>query len=294
MPVFEYLLPPQGTWKSQVLSWFAEDTPSFDFGGFVVGGEKKRARLLCKQDGVLSGVPFVNEVMKQCGLKFDWRYEEGAYLYPSKTEEGKILVGVVEGPAKDILIAERIALNILSRCSGIATRSYNIVTNARKASYQGIIAGTRKTSPGLRLMEKYSMIVGGCDPHRYDLSSMCMLKDNHIWATGSITRAVKEAREVCGFSVKIEVECQSEIEAIEAIQAGADIIMLDNFTSEGLVECAKSLRSRYPNGNFLLECSGGLTMENMGTYLCNDIDIYSTSSIHQGVGVIDFSLKLEH
>ena len=99
---------------------------------------------------------------------------------------------------------------------------------ARDHSYQGLIAGTRKTTPGFRLVEKYGMLVGGIDPHRYDLSSMVMLKDNHIWSKGSITAAIQAARSVCGFSLRIDVEVRDEKEAIEAIKAGADVIMLDN------------------------------------------------------------------
>lgn len=139
------------------------------------------------------------------------------------------------------------------------------------------------------------MIVGGADPHRYDLSSMVMLKDNHVWATGSITDSVKKARSVCGFAMKIEVECQSEEEANEAIAAGADIIMLDNFDGKGLQVAAQSIKDKW-NGtkHFMLECSGGLTEENIGSYLTNQIDIYSTSSIHQGTGIVDFSLKIDH
>lgn len=99
---------------------------------------------------------------------------------------------------------------------------------ARAASYSGIIAGTRKTTPGFRLVEKYGMLVGGIDPHRYDLSSMVMLKDNHIWSKGSIPKAVSAARSVCGFSLRIEVEVRDEAEAVQAIEAGADVVMLDN------------------------------------------------------------------
>ena len=139
------------------------------------------------------------------------------------------------------------------------------------------------------------MLVGGCDTHRYDSSSMIMLKDNHIWATGSITKAVKDARAVCGFAIKIEVECQSEDEANEAIEAGADIIMLDNFVGDELKVCANDLRKRWKdNKEFLLECSGGLSLQNLEEFLCNSIDIYSTSSIHQGTAIIDFSLKFNH
>ncbi|QLQ80037.1 hypothetical protein HG537_0D00370 [Torulaspora globosa] len=295
MPVFENLLPVSGQWRQEVTNWLQEDVPSFDYGGYVVGCERKSATLLCKQDGILSGVPFAQEVFNQCQLEVEWFYQEGEKLEPSKTATGKLAVAKVTGKAKDILLAERTALNLLSRSSGIATTARQTVELARKVGYQGIIAGTRKTTPGLRRLEKYSMLVGGCDSHRYDLSSMVMLKDNHIWSLGSITKAVKSARDACGFAVKIEVECQSEQEADEAIAAGADVIMLDNFTNDSLKTCARSLKQKWQGKkHFLLECSGGLRLDNLETYLCSDIDIYSTSSIHQGCKVVDFSLKIDH
>lgn len=292
---YENLLPSNGQWKQDVTNWLQEDVPSFDYGGFVVGSDQKSASLLCKQDGYLSGVPFANEVFKQCELNVEWYFQEGDHLLASKAPQGKLPVAKITGKAKDILLAERTALNILSRGSGVATSSRKLVEAAKSAGYRGTIAGTRKTTPGLRRLEKYSMLVGGCDPHRYDLSSMVMLKDNHIWSTGSITNAVYAARSVCGFAVKIEVECQSEQEADEAIAAGADVVMLDNFESEGLKACALSLKTKWKGQReFLLECSGGLKSDNLKGYLCSDVDIYSTSSIHQGTGVIDFSLKLDH
>ncbi|GAV54655.1 hypothetical protein ZYGR_0AN01230 [Zygosaccharomyces rouxii] len=292
---YENLLPSNGQWKQDVTNWLQEDVPSFDYGGFVVGSDQKTATLFCKQDGYLSGVPFANEVFKQCELNVEWSFQEGDHLVSSKALQGKLPVAKVTGKAKDLLLAERTALNVLSRSSGIATYSRQLMEAAKSVGYRGTIAGTRKTTPGLRRLEKYSMLVGGCDPHRYDLSSMVMLKDNHIWSTGSITNAVYAARSVCGFAVKIEVECQSEQEADEAIAAGADVIMLDNFEPEGLKACASSLKTKW-NGQreFLLECSGGLKLDNLKGYLCPEIDIYSTSSIHQGTGVIDFSLKIDH
>ncbi|QLL33071.1 hypothetical protein HG536_0D05930 [Torulaspora globosa] len=295
MPVFENLLPANGQWKQEVTNWLQEDVPSFDYGGYVVGSERKSATLLCKQDGVLSGVPFAQEVFNQCQLEVEWFYKEGEELKPSESATGKLAVAKVTGKAKDILLAERTALNLLSRSSGIATTARQTLELARKVGYEGIIAGTRKTTPGLRRLEKYSMLVGGCDSHRYDLSSMVMLKDNHIWSLGSITEAVKSARDACGFAVKIEVECQSEQEADEAIAAGADVIMLDNFTNDSLKTCARSLKEKWQGKkHFLLECSGGLRLDNLEGYLCSDIDIYSTSSIHQGCKVVDFSLKIDH
>lgn len=295
MPIFENLLPANGQWKQDVTNWLQEDVPSFDYGGYVVGSEHKSATLLCKQDGVLSGVPFAQEVFTQCQLDVEWLFKEGEELKPSESSTGKLPVAKITGEAKNILLAERTALNLLSRSSGIATTSKQTLVLARRVGYKGIIAGTRKTTPGLRRLEKYSMLVGGCDSHRYDLSSMVMLKDNHIWSLGSITKAVKSAREACGFAVKIEVECQSEDEADEAIAAGADVIMLDNFTNDSLKVCASSLKAKWlGKKHFLLECSGGLTLDNLEGFLCQDIDIYSTSSIHQGCKVIDFSLKIDH
>lgn len=295
MAIFENLLPANGQWKQDVTNWLQEDVPSFDYGGYVVGSALKSATLLCKQDGVLSGVPFAQEVFRQCQLEVEWLHREGEELKPSETESGRLAVAKIRGEAKNILLAERTALNLLSRSSGIATVSKKTLELARNVGYRGIIAGTRKTTPGLRRLEKYSMLVGDCDSHRYDLSSMVMLKDNHIWSLGSITKAVESAREACGFAVKIEVECQTEQEADEAIAAGADVIMLDNFTNESLKVCAQSLKQKWlGKKHFLLECSGGLRLDNIEEYLCSEIDIYSTSSIHQGCGVIDFSMKIDH
>ncbi|MCJ1385201.1 nicotinate-nucleotide diphosphorylase (carboxylating) [Xylographa soralifera] len=177
-------------------------------------------------------------------------------------------------------------------------RSARLLSLVRKAGYTHTLAGTRKTTPGFRLVEKYGMLIGGCDPHRYDLSAMTMLKDNHIWACqNSITRAVHAAKAVGGFSIKVEVECQSEEEAEEAIRAGADVVMLDNFSGEGVKVASRSLKERLRRGEgkeFLIEVSGGLTEDNVESFVCDDVDIISTSSIHQGVKHVDFSLKIVH
>lgn len=142
------------------------------------------------------------------------------------------------------------------------------------------------------------MLIGGCDPHRHDLSTMTMLKDNHIWAcNNSITRAVHAAKAAGGFSIKVEVECQSEAEAEEGIRAGADVVMLDNFTGDGVKVAARSLKQRLGRDEgrtFLVEVSGGLTESNVEGFVCEDVDVISTSSIHQGVKHVDFSLKIVH
>ncbi|BGP55822.1 hypothetical protein JCM8202_000003 [Rhodotorula sphaerocarpa] len=301
---YAHLLPP--SWKRVITSWLDEDTPSFDYGGFVVGEGNEEATLWGKSEGVLAGVPFVDEIFAQLGCSVEWYLKEGAAVSPT-SENPKVKVATVRGPARCLLLGERVALNTMARCSGIASKSRRVLLAARRHGWQGIIAGTRKTTPGFRIVEKYGMLVGGVDPHRYDLSSMVMLKDNHVWSKGSITEAVYAAKSVAGFSIRIHVECQSLAEAREAIAAGADIVMLDNFTPQGIRDAARALKedwqretgARAGSGEAqaakrcLVEVSGGLTEENMAESLCPDVDILSTSAIHQGsVPIVDFSLKI--
>ncbi|KAJ3274731.1 hypothetical protein HDV01_002253 [Terramyces sp. JEL0728] len=291
MSSLEHLLPTN--WKKQVSSWLDEDTPSFDYGGFVVGDNEKVAYLFGKASGVLAGVPFFNEVFAQVGCKVEWYLKEGEEFNPGPT--GKLKVAKVTGPARKLLLGERPALNMLARASGIATRARALWKLKKEQKWDGVIAATRKTTPGFRIVEKYASLVGGVDQHRMDLSSMIMLKDNHIWATGSITDAVKQARSVGGFALKIEVECRSEEEADEAILAGADIIMLDNFDGPGIHVCAGNLKSKWAgNHRFLIEGSGGLTLTNAAPFMSPNVDILSFGSITQSVPHIDFSLKVDH
>ena len=175
------LLPSHFT--TDITQWLAEDTPSFDYGGFVVGSERRNAFLLCKSPGILAGVPFFEEVFRQLNCTVKWHYPEGVLLNP-ENEGGKIQVATVSGPTRNLLLGERVALNTMARCSGVATKSRKMLRMVREAGYTGILAGTRKTTPGFRFVEKYGMLVGGIDGHRHDLSSMVMLKDNHIWSKG--------------------------------------------------------------------------------------------------------------
>ncbi|KAI9823278.1 MAG: hypothetical protein M1832_002502 [Thelocarpon impressellum] len=282
------LLPPTG-YARLIAAWLEEDCPSFDCGGFVVGEAPAEARLLGKSQGILAGVPFFDEVFQQLGCEVEWHVAEGAAFEPVKH------VATVRGPVRKILLGERVALNCLARCSGIATKSHKLLKLLRDAGYNNTLAGTRKTTPGFRLVEKYGMLVGGCDPHRHDLSTMTMLKDNHVWACGSIPRAVAAAKSAGGFSIKVEVECQTLAEAHEAAEAGADVVMLDNFTADGVKAAAAALKGKWGrHSGLLVEVSGGLTEDNVGAYVCQDIDIISTSSIHQSAQHVDYSLKIVH
>ncbi|CAG8446694.1 2877_t:CDS:2 [Ambispora leptoticha] len=261
---FEHLLSPN--FQDTIKAWLKEDIPSFDYGGYVVGDDVKSASLLGKTPGVLAGVPFFNEVFRQLNCRVDWFLKEGEFFQPVKE------IARVHGAARNILLGERTALNIIARCSGIATKAKKCKDLKIEHGYHGIIAGTRKTTPGFRLVEKYGMLIGGVDTHRIDLSTMIMLKDNHIWSQGSITQAVNRARAVGGFSLKIEVECRTEAEADEAILAGADVVMLDNMHGDKLKNVAKSLKSRWSNYKFLLESSGGITEDNIVEYFSPEVN----------------------
>lgn len=251
-----------------------------------MGSQEVEARLLCKTPGsVLAGRPFFTAVFAEVGCTVEWLRQEGAEIGP----DAVTLTAVVRGPARCLLLGERPALNCLARASGIASRCSQLRRKAAAARWHGEVAGTRKTTPGFRLVEKYAMLVGGVSMHRQDLSGMVMLKDNHVWASGSITQAVRAARSVCGFSSKMEVECSSTEDGSEAARAGADIVMLDNLTPQELHPAACVLKREFPA--LMIEASGGVTPENLAEYFGPHVDIISLGCITQGCPIVDFSLK---
>lgn len=278
----QHLLP---AWmKDEVKRWLADDVPGFDIGGMVVGERVEEALLLGKSDGVLAGVPFVNAVFELLDCKIEWYLQEGEVVKPVK------IVAKVTGKVRNILLGERTALNIITRASGIATAARELADMAAAAGWTGHVAGTRKTTPGFRLVEKYALVVGGISTHRMNLSSMVMLKDNHVWSTGGITAAVKSAQRAAGFSTKIEVECRNYDEAVEAATAGADIVMLDNYKPEELKPEAARLKKRFPS--LLIEASGGIRKNTIARYFSPHVDVLSMGALTQGYSALDFSLKI--
>lgn len=185
--------------QDTVRAWIKEDTPNFDYGGFVVGEKEEKAVILCKSPGVLAGTPFVDAIFSELNCKTEWFVQEGIHI----DEPGKI-VGHVTGKVRYLLLGERLALNCLTRASGIATFSRRLSRIAKDMGWKGEVAGTRKTTPGFRMVEKYALLVGGISSHRYDLSSMVMLKDNHIWTAGNITQVIISkyvCSELCHFQL---------------------------------------------------------------------------------------------
>ena len=309
------------TWRDDIARWLAYDLPKFDYGGFVVGGAPRTARLLGKSPGVLAGVPFVDEVFRQVGgCTVTWHRAEGSVITPAEAR-AKTCVATVSGPADRLLQGERTALNVLSRASGVATAARRCADIAARHGWHGAVAGTRKTTPGFAVVEKYALLVGGAATHRMDLSAMLMLKDNHVWsnaqrrqreqreqqqgahhqtspaldadaaAVAAVTDCVRHAKRAVGFSTKIEVECRSLEEALAAGAAGADVVMLDNFGPEGLKQVAAQVKARYPH--LVIEASGGITADTMAAFFSPHVDVISQGKLTHGYAVLDFSLKID-
>lgn len=202
-----------------------------------------------------------------------------------KVEKGDV-IAVVTGKTKAILKAERTSLNILQHMSGIATETAKYAECCKGT--RAHVTETRKTLPGLRAIEKYAVTVGGGKNHRYNLSDGAMLKDNHIDAYGSITKAVEALRSRMGHMIKIEVEVRNEEELCEALSCNADVIMLDNMTCEQMKKCVE-----IADGKAVLEASGNVTLDNMAEVAATGVDIVSVGALTHSVKAFDISLRID-
>lgn len=277
--------------REAIVSFLREDIPNFDVGGEVVGSGVCKAKFFVKSPLVIAGYPFVEEVLEALGCKVAWAVNEGSFVEGSATN--RVVVGSVEGPANRLLQAERTALELLTRCSACATYARRCVVSskAKNSTWKGKVAATRKTTPGpFRAVEKYGAIVGGADPHRYNLSSMVMLKDNHIDIAGGIGAALRRTRELCGFSIKIEVECRSIADALEAATGGADVVMLDNFTPDQARKAVPEIKSKFPH--VIIEMSGGIHEGTVSDFAVDGVDIVSIGLITHGPPPVDISMKI--
>ncbi|MCB6994078.1 carboxylating nicotinate-nucleotide diphosphorylase [bacterium 210820-DFI.6.37] len=259
-----------------------EDITGEDVSTNAVMREKKNgiAELICKQDGVICGLEIFERVFQLLDENtiFKTEFKDGDFVHKGE------LIGIVAGDIRVILSGERTALNYLQRMSGIATFTREMA--AELAGSGTKLLDTRKTTPNMRVFEKYAVKVGGGNNHRYNLSDGLMLKDNHIGAAGSITRAVEMAKEYAPFVRKIEVEVETLEQLDEALAAGADIIMLDNMDYEAMREAV-----RRTGGRAELECSGNVTKERLKEIAKIGVDYVSAGALTYGAPVMDISLK---
>lgn len=243
--------------------------------------DKVRAVITAKEDLVLCGLPTAREVFGAVDtfVQFTPLKKEG-----EDVKKGEKVLEVV-GPVISILKAERTALNFMQRLSGIATAARVCAQLGKK--YNVMIVDTRKTQPGMRRLDKYAVRIGGARNHRLTLADSVMIKDNHIAAAGSITRAVAKIKSVIGHTPKIEVETINLEEVKEALQAGADIIMLDNMTPSEILRCKAEVA-----GRAILEVSGGVTPANLEEFCKTGVDVISMGALTHSVPAKDLSLKI--
>ena len=235
---------------------------------------------LAKEDGILCGLGVVRAVFAEVdkSVSLITAFKDGDTL-----KKGEVFAKV-KGNARSILSGERVALNFMQRMSGIATYSNRI--QGELAGYKTKILDTRKTTPGLRVIEKYAVRVGGAYNHRYNLSDGVLIKDNHIEASGSITAAVNNARKVIPHTLKIEVEVKNFDEVKEALSVGADILMLDNMSVEEMAEAIKII-----DGRALVEASGNMDQKPIAEVAAAGVDFISLGALTHSVKALDISLK---
>lgn len=246
---------------------------------------KGTGRFLAKEDLVLCGIGIAEAVFAH--IDPDSPRIESSYTDGDRITSGTVFAKL-DGFADVLLAGERVALNLLQRMSGIATLARQFADAVEGTG--AVVVDTRKTTPGLRIMEKYAVLAGGCKNHRFGLDDGVLIKDNHISLAGGVREAVQGAKDVAGHLHKIEVEVTNWAQLREAIQAGADIVMLDNQTPEEaakLVEMARDL-----NPNVLIEASGGMNLETVRDYAEAGVDLISVGMLTHSARAVDISFKI--
>ena len=268
-----------------ILNTLKEDITSEDVSTNAVMPESKqgRADLICKQDGIVCGLDVFERTFKLLDetSRFEANFSDGDFV-----KKGE-LIGVIYGDVKAILSGERTALNYLQRMSGIATMTREYSDELK--DYKTVLLDTRKTTPNMRPFEKHAVRVGGGTNHRYNLSDGVLLKDNHIGAAGSVTNAIKMAKAYAPFVRKIEIETETLEQVKEALEAGADIIMLDNMDNETMRKAVEMI-----DGRAQTECSGNVTKQRLREIAEIGVDFVSCGALTHSAPIMDISLKNLH
>jgi nicotinate-nucleotide pyrophosphorylase (carboxylating) len=243
------------------------------------------AVIIAKDNGEAAGIEEATILAQSLGLEVKAKTSDGENI------QDKQVLLELSGNAQTILTVERTLLNILSRMSGIATATRRLTERLRQSGSKARIAATRKSAPGLLYFDKKAVVIGGGDPHRLHLDDMILIKDNHLAIVGDVEAAVKKAKANASFSKKIEVEVTTSEDAVKAAKAGADIVMLDNFTSKQAKEASEALR-KAGFGEVLLEVSGGVTGKTLLEYAAAQVDIISMGELTHSVRALDISLEI--
>jgi nicotinate-nucleotide pyrophosphorylase (carboxylating) len=279
---------PHKVLEEKLLRLLAEDLGQGDIttGLIIPVGTMAQAEMVAKEPGVAAGIEETEVLLKSLGLRVETLVKDG-----QKVKIAQKMIRI-SGDARTILSSERTILNLLSRMSGIATTTRNLVEKLQKAKLKAAVACTRKTAPGLMYFDKKAVLIGGGDTHRLHLDDMILIKDNHIALAGGIERTIGKSRRKASFSKRIEAEVTSAEDAVRAAKAGADIIMLDNFSPNQARKTCASLKKTERRSEILIEASGGITAENIIEYASTGVDIVSLGEITQSPKALDISLKI--
>ena len=267
----------------KIEEWLHEDIGFGDVTTMstIPANEQGIGILYAKEEGVVAGLPIAQQVFETVdpALSFHAKVEEG-----TRVEIGD-QIAEVSGSVRSILSGERLALNLLQRLSGIATKTSEYAEAV--AETKARVVDTRKTTPGMRFLEKYAVRIGGGYNHRFALYDAVMIKDNHIKGAGSIAQAVAAARASIPHTMTVEVEAESLDQVREALEAGADIIMLDNMSNEQMAEAVQLI-----DGRAVVEASGGVNLETIGAIAKTGVDVISVGALTHSVKAFDISLDL--
>jgi len=279
---------PRKILEAKLLEILAEDVGQGDVTTAVIVPAETSvvAEIIAKEQGIIAGIEETTILAESLGFNLDAKVADGDAV------KNKQVVAKLNGNARDILTAERTMLNLLSRMSGIATATRNLAERIRKANLTASIAATRKTAPGLLYFDKKAVQIGGGDPHRMHLDDLVLIKDNHITIAGSAEAAVKKARARVSFTKKIEIEVTSPEEATKAAEAGADIVMLDNFSLKHIRQTVELMKKRGLSGRIFLEASGGITAENLIEYASTGVNMLSLGEITHSCKSLNLSLEI--
>jgi nicotinate-nucleotide pyrophosphorylase (carboxylating) len=280
---------PKSVVEDSVRSFLAEDVGYGDITSEALINPKRTAegRVVCNETATAAGIEEALLLLELVGCEGTASAHDGDHVKP-----GAVILSA-RGSARALLGVERTLLNLLSHMSGVATATADLVSIADRASRGTVrIACTRKTLPGLRYFEKRAVELGGGDTHRLRLDDAVLIKDNHLELAGSIAECVRKAKKTVSFTRKIEVEVTRPAEGVEAAQAGADIVLLDNMTPKEVSSSVNLLISKGLRDKVLVEASGGIRRENLASYLKTGVDVISVGAITHSARAIDISLEI--
>ncbi len=271
----------------RILRWsLEEDVGRADVSSWMVPSDAEvKAELIVKEGDVVSGSLVAARAFEILGCHSEVVVEDGEEVTP-----GDVVVRV-EGRARDVLAAERTALNFLMKMSGIATATREVVRRVERVNPEVRVAATRKVHPITGFLEKKAVADGGGDPHRFGLDDAVLIKDNHLAVVGSVREAVKRARKIVGFTKLIGVEVETPKEAVEAAKAGADHVLLDNMTPDKVMEAVRMVKNLDPD--VIIEASGGITPSNVEEYASTGVDVISMGWLTHSAPALDASLRFE-